>query len=47
MKKNQMEIVVKLNVSAEKRRALEMYGLRGHNAKGFAGSGGTDFNAKI
>lgn len=25
MKKNQMEIVVKLNVSAEKRRALEMY----------------------
>ena len=25
MKKNQMEIVMKLNVSAEKRRALEMY----------------------
>ena len=25
MKKNQMEIVVKLSVSAEKRKALEMY----------------------
>ena len=24
-----------------------LHGLRGHNAKGFAGSGGTDFNAKI
>ncbi len=49
MKKNQMEIVVKLNVSAEKRRALEMYctDFAGTMQKGFAGSGGTDFNAKI